>query len=152
LGRQYRTERGAGKAQRRAKARTESLQKSSAVANIARDVLKIGLWDHSSPAVPVENYQIELVELYIEQFTDRKSDQRQFTDQRAVLLFGRPQDREMDEIDRWIRFEDVAPDALSCMRFAGYQQHPQPITHPIHDNDRTIIVKGQLLRPRLDLD
>ena len=43
-------------------------------------------------------------------------------------------------------------DALSRVRFARYQQHPQPITHAIHDNDRAIIVEGQLLRPRLDLD
>ncbi len=58
----------------------------------------------------------------------------------------------MNEIDRWIGFEDVAPDALSRMGFAGNQQHPQPITHAIHDNDRTVIVEGQFLRPGLDLD
>ena len=47
---------------------------------------------------------------------------------------------------------NYAPDALSGMRFARYQQHPQSITYPIRDNDRTIIIEGQLLRPRLDLD
>src|SRR6266536_1384207 len=86
LGRQYRSERGAGKAQWRAKARTDGFQKSPAVADIARDIFEIGLRDHPSPAVPVEDDQIELVELYIEQLTDRKRDQRQFTDRRAVLL------------------------------------------------------------------
>src|ERR1700737_3258022 len=152
LGRQYRSEWGAGKAQWRAEARTDGFQKSPAVADIARDVFEVGLWDHPSSAVPVEYNQIELVELYIEQLTDRKRDQRQFADRRAVLLFGRPQDREMNEIDRWIGFEDVAPDALSGMRFARNKQHPQPITHAIHDDNRAIVVEGQLLRPRLDLD
>ncbi len=75
LGRQYRSERGAGKAQWRAKTRTDGLQKSPAVADIARDVFEVGLWDHPSSAVPVEYNQIELVELYIEQLTDRKRDQ-----------------------------------------------------------------------------
>ncbi|HEX9547449.1 MAG TPA: hypothetical protein VF942_08940, partial [Acidimicrobiales bacterium] len=38
------------------------------------------------------------------------------------------------------------------MGFARHQQHPQPITHAVDDNDRPIIVEGQLLRPGLDLD
>src|SRR3984893_8036918 len=141
LGRQYCSERSAGKAQRRAKARTDSFQKSPSVADIARDIFEIGLWDHPSSAVPVEYDQIELVELYIEQLTDRKLDHQQFADRRAGLLFGRPQDREMNEIDRWIGFEDVAPDALAGMRFTRNKQHPQPITHAIHDDPCTIIVE-----------
>src|SRR5947207_350084 len=64
LGRQYRSERGAGEAQWRAKARTDGFQKSPAVADVARDIFEIGLRDHPSSAVPVEDDQIELVELY----------------------------------------------------------------------------------------
>src|SRR5262249_18622814 len=106
LGRQYHSERRAGEAERRAKARTGRLEKGAAVADIPRNILEIGLRDHPPPAIAVENDQVEFVELNIEQFADREGDQRQFANWRAVLLFGWPQDREMDEVDRGIGFKD----------------------------------------------
>src|SRR5206468_12482200 len=120
FGRQDRPERSTGQAQRRAKARPRRFEKSAPVANIARHILEISLRNHSSPAVAVEDDQVEFIEFYIKQLADRKGDQRQFADRRAVLLLGRTQDREMHEIDRWIGFEDVAPDALAGMRLARH--------------------------------
>src|SRR5438132_316081 len=38
------------------------------------------------------------------------------------------------------------------MRLARHQQHPQSITHAVDNDDRPIVVEGQLLRPGLDLD
>src|SRR5215472_7003259 len=127
FGWQYVTERRTEKAHRRAEARPCRLQKRAALADIAHDVFDIALRDHPAPAVAVEDDQIELVELDVEEFTDRKRDQRQFTDRSAVLLLRRPQDREMDEIDRRVRFQDVAPYPLTGMRLAGNQQHAQPV-------------------------
>ena len=105
---------------------------------------------HAAAAVAVEDDQVELVELDVEQLADRKGDQRQLADRRAVLLLRRPQDREMDEIDRRIGFEDVAPDALAGMRLAGDQQHPQPVAHAVDDDDGAVVVERQLARAGLD--
>ena len=150
LGRQDRPERRAGKAHRGAEARAGRFEKGAALAHIARDVFEIGLRDHAPAAVAVEDDQVEFVELDVEQFADRKGDQRQFADRRAVLLFRRPQDREMDEVDRGIGFEDVAPDALAGMRLARDEQHPQAVAHAIDHDDGMIVVERQLARARLD--
>ncbi len=98
-------------------------RKRAALLHIAHDVLDIGLRDHAAAAVAVEDDEVELVELDVEQLADRKGDQRQFADRRAVLLFRRAQDGEMDEIDRRVGFEDVAPHPLAGMRLARHQQH-----------------------------
>ena len=58
----------------------------------------------------------------------------------------------MDEVDRGVGFEDVAPDPLAGMRFARHQQHPQPVAHAVDDDDGAVIVEGQLLRAGLDLE
>jgi hypothetical protein len=118
FGRQNRPERRAGEAQRRPEARAGRFEKGAALAHITRDVFEIGLRDDPPAAVAVEDDQIKFVELDVEQFADRKGDQRQLADRRAVLLFRRPQDREVHEVDRGVGFEDVAPDALAGMRLA----------------------------------
>ena len=56
----------------------------------------------------------------------------------------------MDEIDRRIGFEDVAPDPLAGMRLARHQQHPQPVAHAVDDDNRAVVVEGQLLRAGID--
>ena len=50
----------------------------------------------------VEDDEIELAQLDVEQFIDRKGDESQFIDRRRILVVGRPQDGEMDEIDRGV--------------------------------------------------
>ena len=100
------------------------LQQRAAVAHIARDVLEIGVRQHAALAVAVEDDEVELVELDVEQLADREGDQRQLADRRAVLLFRRAQDGEMDEIDRRVGFEDVAPGALALMRLAARPAAP----------------------------
>ena len=99
LGRQNRPERRPGKAHRCSEARAGRFEKGAAFADIAGDIFEVGLRDHPPAAVAVEDDQIKFVELDVEQFADRKGDQRQFTDRRAVLLFRRPQDREVHEVD-----------------------------------------------------
>jgi len=68
-------------------------------------------------------------------------------DRRAIgALLGRAQDCEVDQIDRRVGFEHVAPDALAGMRFAGNQQHPQAVAHPVDDDDGAVVNQGQLAR------
>src|SRR5271170_2910809 len=98
LGRQDLALRRAVEAHRRPGAGTGRLEERAALAHIAHDIVEIGLRDHPAPAVAVEDDQVELVELDVEQLADRKRDQRQLADRRAVLLFRRAQDREVDKI------------------------------------------------------
>ena len=127
-------------------------EQRAAVAHIAHDIVDIGLRDDAALAVAVEDDQVELVELDIEQLADRKGDQRQFADRRAVLLLRRPQDREMHEIDRRVGFQDVAPDALAGMRLARDEQHAQPVAHAVDDDRGAVVRQRQFLRPGLGLD
>ena len=54
----------------------------------------------------------------------------------------------MDEIDRRIGFEQVAPDALAGMRLTRDQQHVQPVTDAVYDDNGAIVDKSQFARPR----
>ncbi len=56
----------------------------------------------------------------------------------------------MDEIDRGVGFEDVAPDALAGMRLARDEQHPQAVAHAVDDDDGMVVVERQLARAGLD--
>ena len=56
----------------------------------------------------------------------------------------------MDEVDRGIGFEDVAPDPLAGMRLARDEQHPQTVAHAVDHDDRVVVVERQLVRAGLD--
>ena len=118
LGRQDGVERGAPDAGRARIVRAGRDQDRAAVAHIARDVVEIDDRQHALARVTIEDDELEFVDLLLEQLARRKGDQRQFVDRRAVLFFRRPQNGEMDEIDRGIGFEKVTPSALAGMRFA----------------------------------
>jgi hypothetical protein len=83
--------------------------------------------------------------ILLEQLADRKGDQRQLVDRRAVLLLRRAQDGEMHEIDRRVGFQQVAPGALAGMRLARDQQHAQPVAHAVDDDHRAVVVQRQLV-------
>ncbi len=57
----------------------------------------------------------------------------------------------MDQIDAWIRFQDVAPCPLARMGLAGYQQHAQSIADAVDDQGGSIVGQGQFLFGRGDL-
>src|SRR5438067_4370433 len=99
LGRQDFAQWRAVETHRRAEARPRRFEERAAFTHIAHDILDIGLRNDAASAVAVENDQVEIVELDVEQLTDRKGDQRQFTDGRAILFLRRAQNREMHEID-----------------------------------------------------
>ena len=57
----------------------------------------------------------------------------------------------MDEIDRRVGFEQVAPHPFAGMGFARHQQHPQAVAHAVDDDDGALVDRGQRVRPRLNL-
>ena len=63
--------------------------------------------------VAVEDDEVELLDLLLEQLARREGDQRQLVDRRAVLLLGRAQDGEVDEVDVGVGLQEVAPGALA---------------------------------------
>ena len=126
----------------------------AAALHIAGDVLQIEERQHAAALIAVEDDQVELIELLLEQLAGGEGDQRQLVDRRAVLLFRRPQNGEMHEIDRCVGFQHVAPGALAGMRLAGDQQHAQILAHAL-DREHGAIVHGGELAGRgfgLDLD
>lgn len=106
----------------------------------------------AAPLVAVEDDEIEFVELLVEEFARRKGDEREFADGRAVLLFRRTQNGEMDEIDGGIGFQQVAPGALAGMRLARDEQHAQPVAHAVRDDNGAVVQDSQFVGPFLDVD
>src|SRR5690606_36414 len=114
-------------------------QQGAAILHILRDVIVIEEWQHIAVLVAVENDEVELVDLVDEEFTRREGDQRQFVNRRAVLLFRRAQNGEVDEIDGSIGFQQVAPGALAIVRLTGDEQHAQVLANAVHGCDSAIV-------------
>ena len=57
----------------------------------------------------------------------------------------------MNEVDRGVGFQEVAPGARAIVRLAGDQQHAQPVAHAVHRHRGAVVDQGKLFRPRLDL-
>ena len=119
--------------------RPNRLQQRAPAFDIARDVVEIDARKNATAAKPVEDNQIEFVQLFFEQLADRKGDQRQLIYRRSILLFRRAQDREMHQIDRRIGFQQIPPGALARMGFAADQQNPQPFAHARHHRGSHIV-------------
>ena len=58
----------------------------------------------------------------------------------------------MDEVDVGVRFQDVAPHALTRVRFARHQQHLELVAHAVDRHHRLVVQRGQLTRDRRDVD
>src|SRR5260221_1176084 len=58
----------------------------------------------------------------------------------------------MDEVYRWIRFENVAPGPFAGMRLARDQQSAQSIAHSVDHQRGAVVVLRQLLRSGLGLE
>jgi hypothetical protein len=92
--------------------------------------------------VAIKYDEVEVLNPAAEQIGDRKGDQRQFIDRRAVSSFlRRPQYSEMHEVDISVRFQQIAPHSLTGMRLAGDQQHPKFVAHAL-DIDHSPIAVG----------
>ncbi len=118
-------------------------QQRAALFDIFGDVVVIEDRQHVAVLVAVEDDQVEIVDLLDEQLARREGDQRQFVDRRAVLLFRRPQNGEMHQVDRGIRFQQVAPGALAGMRFARNQQHAQVLADAVENGDGAVVGVGE---------
>ena len=127
-------------------------QQGAAVAHIAGDVVEIEQRQHAAMLVAVEDDQVELVDLLREQLAGGEGDQRQLVDRRAVLLLRRAQDGEVDEVDRGVRLQQVAPGALAGMRLAGDQQHAQVLADALDGDDGAVVDRRQLAGERLRLE
>src|SRR5689334_19811631 len=149
---QDRAKRRAIEAHRRAKARSCRIQERATLLHEAHDVVEIGHRQDAAPLVAVEDDQVELVELHVEELADREGNQGELADRRAVLLLWRPQDGEMDEVDRWVRLQDVAPGALARVGLTAHQQHLEPVAYAVHHEGRAVVLERELLWTRLDLD
>ncbi len=57
----------------------------------------------------------------------------------------------MDEIDRGIGLQKIAPDALAGVRFAGDKQHAQPVAHARHRDHGAVVLQRQFGRAGLGL-
>ncbi len=114
-------------------------QQRAAVFDILGDVVVVEDRQHAAMLVAVEDDQVEILDLVDEQLAGRKGDQRQFVDRRAVLLFRRAQNGEMDEIDRSVGLQQIAPGALAGMRLAGDEQHAQVLADAVDDVDGAIV-------------
>ena len=152
LDRQHPAERRAVQRERRREGRADRLQERAALVHVLGDVVQVDAGQHAAPAVAVEDDQIEFIQLDLEQLAGREGDQRQLADRRAVLLFRRAQDGEVDQVDRGVGFQNVAPGALAGMGLAGDQQHPQAVAHAVHHRRRPVVGERKLPRSRLDLD
>ena len=103
--------------------------------------------------VAIEDDEVEVLDLAPEQIGDGEGDQRQFVDRRAVgRLFRRSQNREMDEIDVRVGFQEIAPHALALVRLAGDEQHAQFVANALDRDDRLVVEGRQLARDRRRLE
>ena len=99
--------------------------------DVMGDILEVERRQHAPALIAVEDDQVELIELVLEQLAGGEGDQRQLVDRRAVLLFGGAQNGEMDEVDRGIGLEHVAPGPLAGMRLARHEQHAHVLAHAL---------------------
>ena len=132
--------------------RTGRDQHGAAVAHVAGDVVEIDDRQHALARIAVEDDELEVVDLLLEQLARREGDQRQLVDRRAVLLLRRAQDGEVDEVDRGVRLEQVAPGALAGMRLARDQQHAQLVAHAVDRDHGAVVDLRQLVVDRRGLD
>ena len=60
----------------------------------------------------------------------------------------------MHQVHRRVGLQKIAPGALTGMRLARYQQHPQAVAHAVDDDGRTVVAQRQFFRSgrRFDLD
>ena len=58
----------------------------------------------------------------------------------------------MDEVDRRIGLQQVAPDAQPRIGLAGHQQHPQAVADAVDEEHLPVVERRHLARPRLGLD
>ena len=65
---------------------------------------------------------------------------------------GRPQDGEVDEVDRGIRLQEVAPGALAGMRLAGDEEDAQILADAVDAGDGAVVDRGQFAGERLGVE
>jgi hypothetical protein len=119
---------------------------------ITGNILEIEQRQHATPLIAVEDDQVELIEFLLEQLACWEGDQRELIDGGAVLLFRWPQDCEMNEVDRGIRLQHVAPGALARVRFARDEEHAQILADTLDRQHRAVVDRGEFAGRRLSLD
>ena len=102
--------------------------------------------------VTVENNEIEVVDLLREQLARREGDKRKLIDRRTVVFLGRPQNREVDQIDGGVLLQEVSPGALASVRFTGNEQHAQILAHSFCCDDGAVVGGRELAGRRVELD
>jgi hypothetical protein len=54
------------------------------------------------------------------------------------------------QIDRRIGLQEIAPGALTGVRFAGNQKHPQALAHAVCGEHRAVVVRGEFIVGQID--
>ena len=121
-------------------------QQRAAVFDVLGDVVVVKNRQHTAMLVAIEDDQVEIVDLFDEQFACREGDQRQFVDRRTILLFRRAQNGEMHQVDRGVGLQEIAPGPFAGMRFARDEQHAQVLADAVDDVDGAVVRRRHLAR------
>nr|WP_316629704.1 hypothetical protein [uncultured Brevundimonas sp.] len=99
---------------------------------------------HAAFQIAVEHDQIEFFQAFDEQFVRGKSDQRQFVERREIVLIRRAQNGEMNQVDRRVGFQQIAPRPFRRVGLAGNEQHAQAVAHAVDADQGTVVDGGKL--------
>ncbi len=98
---------------------------------------------------PIQDDQVEFVDLVQEQFAHGERYQREFIQWRQIVLLGRPQDGEVHQVHRRVRLQQPSPGALAGMRLTGNQQHAQAVAHAVDLDHGAVVDGGDLALERI---
>src|SRR6185312_2720412 len=110
-----------------------------ALAHVTHDVVEIDQRQHALLGVAVEDDELEFLDLLLKELARRKRNQGKLIDRRAVLLFRRAKNSEVDKIDIRIRLQKIAPGALARMRLAGDEEDAQFFPHAVDGNRDAVV-------------
>jgi hypothetical protein len=142
----------AGEARDAGEFRSRRHHHGAALAHIAHDVLEIARGQDALVGVAVEDDEVEFLDLLLEQLAGREGDERELVDGRAVLLFRRAQDGEVDEVHIGVGLEQVAPGALARMGLAGDEEHAQLLADALDGDHRLVVGLRELAFQRLGFE
>ena len=80
-------------------------QQRAAIAHVIGDIAEIGAGQDPLILEAVEDDEIEIGDLLLEQLALGEGDERELIERGEVVLVRRPQDGEMHEVDRRVRFQ-----------------------------------------------
>ena len=115
------------------------------------DIAQVRRRQHVADHIAVENDEVEFPKFGLEQLLDGKSDQRKLAKRREVVLFRRPQDGEMNQVNGRVGFEQITPCSFAGVGLSRNQQHPKPVSDPVNADQRPVVEGRKFPRGGIDL-